>query len=367
MKPFAVMIACLFVCTALMPVFEVNCEDFDCTVEAIRIHSDIMNRFFDSGTRQVKTRLKGGDVLEDCTLYGGFYLACLCDAYAASGEKSLASDARNMYEGLKLNLEIAGIPGFLARGRNADDSYRGDPSVDQYTALIYSFWRFYYSGLATEDDKAYIRRSMNDILSRFEAAQWRITKENGELVTWWRLNAEEVTRADRFLAFLLAAHDITGNDHWLDVYNEKLPQLLEHCSGYEGLESWVLIQSQVCLVMLSKLEKRPDIRDVYVKGMAECGRISEEQLTWYRYMPEPDSPERMLSNFYDTPPIFTWTVRDPIEAAAVMLMSEVPSFRKAATQALKSFSKRYRLDLISMNVAVVPWEWGLWLAAAKGR
>lgn len=330
--------------------------------QADRLHRIIYDRFIETGTGMIRTRLAGGDPLEDCSLYGGFYLASLTDAYAVTGDKSLKDEAGLIFGGLVKNAMVSGIPGFLARGIYNDGTYRGDPSVDQYTAVIYGFWRYYRSPLADNNEKETIRSIVSDMLKRLEAHNWRITRENGDMTTFGRLHSESPTRAERLLSFLLAGYDITGDMHWLEIYREKLSALLPYCAGFEGLGSWVCIQSQVSMSMLATLETDPETRNVYLGGLGELAEVSAPQIAAYSRVPLKDAGDTALAAYYDESPVFTETIRIPIEAVTVMLLSEDSGYRNDALQALTALNEHYDLYRLTMNVAVVPFEWNQWLA-----
>jgi len=279
----------------------------------------------------------------------------------------LKDEARIIFNGLCGNLTVSGIPGFLARGLESDGFYQGDPSVDQYTGVIYGFWRYFHSPLSDKSERDFIRNGMTDILKRLEKNDWRITRENGEMTTFGRLHAEMPTRADRLLSFLLAGHDITGDSHWLDIYRAKLPSLLVNCTGYEGYESWVLIQSQVSLRMLAELESNTDIRDVYIRGSLELAERCRGEIDAYRALPSKEAKESDRAPFYDDNTTFTKTIRNPIEAATVMLLTGDPEYRVTALEALSGIMTRLDTKRIWRNVAIVPLEWDLWLAAKEAR
>jgi len=359
--PCAATVVLLFAATGAT----VFCEGITFTEQAVKLHTIIRERFIDGDTNLVRTRLGNGDPLEDCSLYGGFYLACLVDAFDVSRDEVLREEALDIFEGLYANATVSGIPGFITRGRSSDGSFRGDPSVDQYTGVIYGFWRYFHSPLSGERERTLIRGCLADMLVRFEKNGWRITRVNGEMTTWGRLHSESPTRAERLLSFLLAGYDITGDGRWLEAYREKLPRLLEHCVNFDGLQSWVLIQSQVSLRMLISLETDKNVRAVYIKGSRNLARECLPQVEGFRRVPEAGSPEDELKRFYDESPVFTETIRIPIEAVTVMLLTGDEEFRRDAVSALGEINGHLDPGRVTLNVAVVPWEWNQWLAMKK--
>ena len=186
---------------------------------AWEVHWCIWERFVHPETNMVKTRLGDGDPLEDCSLYGGFYLACLVDAYAITEAEALVAEARRIFEGLRLNATASGIPGFLARGVAGDGTYRGEPSVDQYTGFMYGCWRYFHSPLSGQREREDMRRLFADILRRLEANAWKITREDGTVTKFGHLDVLRPTRAERLLAFL--RHSCTGNPTHLTTKEDR--------------------------------------------------------------------------------------------------------------------------------------------------
>ncbi|HIE52997.1 MAG TPA: hypothetical protein EYP85_14700 [Armatimonadetes bacterium] len=332
-----------------------------------RVHDWIWTRFVHPQTNLLQTRLAGGDPLEDGSLYGGFYLACLVDAYAVTGEERLREEAQRIFSGLWRNATVSGRPGFLARGVAPDGTYRGDPSVDQYTGLLYGCWRYFHSPLSGPPEQERIRRLFAEVLTRLEANDWRITRENGEVTTFGHLEALRPTRAERLLAFLRAGYEVTGQAHWLEVYHQLLPPRLSHCRDYTGTVSWVGLQSQVCLRMLMALETAPQVRETYLAGTRHLAEVCRPPMAAFRQVPPPTAGEEALAPFYREGRLFTETIRIPLEAVTVLLLTEGEPFPSVALQVLEEMNERLEVERITLSTAAVPWEWNQWLALGKGK
>jgi len=332
---------------------------------AWEVHRCIWERFVHPETNMLKTRLGEGDPLEDCSLYGGFYLACLVDAYAATREERFVAEARRIFEGLRLNATASGIPGFLARGVAEDGTYRGEPSVDQYTGFMYGCWRYFHSPLSGRTEREDIRRFFTDILSRLEANAWKITREDGTVTKFGHLDALRPTRAERLLAFLRAGYEVTGDGHWLENYRQVLAARLHHCRNYTGTPSWVGIQSQVSLQMLIALEDDPEVGKAFVEGACNLAEVCRPQMEALHQVP-PGTAKQAPFPFYRSP-LFTETIRNPLEAVTVLLLTEEQAFRREATATLDEIRERLDLKLLSFAWALVPWEWDLWLALRSRR
>jgi hypothetical protein len=179
-----------------------------------------------------------------------------------------------IFQGLMKIATVSPSTGLLARGVHPDGvTYWGNPSVDQYTGAIFGLWRYHRSHLATVEERAQIRTAIGDMLRRFERDQWMILDENGDTTNVWDLGYLDPTRAERLLSFLLAAWDVTGDRHWLDVYELKKKRRLPLCRNFDiqnaagqRYPSWVQEQTAMSLRMLLDLARDPSDLAVYREG-----------------------------------------------------------------------------------------------------
>ncbi len=255
------------------------------SIEAI--HRVLWDRFIDPQTHLLYTEIPAGGIsaenpasVEDSSLCGGMYLDAMLLRHACTGLPEDARKARLLFHGLLDNATIAGEPGYIVRGFQPDrKTLRRDPSVDQYTGLLFGLWRYYRSSLAAPEDREAIRRVLHNVLTRLKGYGWTIREPDGTLTRFGHLDAFVPTRAERLLSFLLMGHDVTGDARWLDEYEVLVPSRLQHCVGFpETTSSWVAIQSQLSFRALLDLDPDWSRREDYRRGMAECARFAWAQV-----------------------------------------------------------------------------------------
>lgn len=322
------------------------------------IRADIFSRFVDPRTQMLRTRLQG-DTLEDATLYGGFLLAALCEAWELTREPELPAQARLLFDGLVRNATVAD-PGFVARGVYSDGKYKGDPSVDQYTALLYALYRYHASPLSAPADKATIRRLYADVLTRLERDGYEIRNEDHTAcTTYGHLDRLMPSRSERLLSFLLAGAHVTADPHWYDEYERLRPARMATLRGHEPYESWVLIQTAASLRMLLDLETRLEVHEAYRAAADEVAGLALPQTAGFE--PWRDDP-RPLTEKYAEGKDALRGVRIPIEAVTTALLVGNDEQRVAARSRLGALVAGYPVGMTAYAPPFVSLAWGVWLA-----
>lgn len=167
---------------------------------------------------------KGGDSgISDTSLFGGQMLYAMLEAFDVVRDPELERWARLLFAGMKIVGTASPVAGFIVRGPHPLDrkAYYRDSSMDQHSTYVIALWRYYRSPLATEDDKAFIRDSLDKVARRLEKNRWRILWEDdsrpahaggGDLT---RFGSEGVTL---LLPMIGAAADVTQDRHWIETY-----------------------------------------------------------------------------------------------------------------------------------------------------
>ncbi len=156
-------------------------------------------------------------------LENGHVLFALCDAYDATRDEFLAETARRIFEGMKLVATVSPVAGFVPRGPHPDGkSYYRNSSMDQHTTFVYALWRYHHSPLATEEDKRFIADELDSVARRLEQYDWGIRVEDGSRQAHVGFSWLQLTRtgATVLLAVVAAVADVTGDEHWRDLYQE---------------------------------------------------------------------------------------------------------------------------------------------------
>lgn len=233
--------------------------------------------------------------MEDGALNGAAYLAGMVYRYEVTQKQEHADEARKIFKGLALLSTISGKKGFIARSVLPDGkSFYPASSVDQYTMVVFGMWLYYNSPIANDEEKLLIKEIINDVCVRIERDGFKILSADGSPVTYGNIGNSDTDRASRLLEVLFAGYGITGNPHWLDIYNEKLQEksyrrlkntLLS--SVLQKCEAYTVLQNQVALVALFDMEPQLPIRSAYLNALKLNANVAEEKLGAYKkYSPD---------------------------------------------------------------------------------
>ncbi len=330
--------------------------------------------------------------MEDGALNGSAYLAGMIYRYEVTGDPEHAEEVRKIFQGLVLLGTVSKEKGFIARSVLPDGkSFYPASSVDQYTMYVFGMWLYYNSNIASDKEKALIRKMINDICTRIEKDGFKILSAKGEKVTYGNIGNTFTDRASRLLEVLQAGYYITGEEHWLNIYQEKLqeksyrrlkntllPSVLEKCEAY------TVLQNQVSLITLFELEKEIPIRSAYLCALNLNAKVAKETLVAYKeYKPE------TLPDFYqlggwrngqDSLPRNIYReyhqVRVPCESMIIMLLAQnlylVEPFNGISDKKYAAFLREECLKLLSVydytkmeSTACLYAEIAYWLAVKQ--
>jgi hypothetical protein len=303
--------------------------------------------FYPAGVRESPS-------IEDCALYGSMYLDAMLARHAATGKPGAAVRARTLLGGLLRTATVTGSPGLLARGVHPD-----------------GVWRYFHSPLATPEEKSRIRSAVSAFLERLERDAWTVRNERGAPTRFGDVGALYPTRAERLLAFLLAAADITGDSRWLQAYQREKVSRLGLCRSYTAKmgEPWVQVQNAMALRILLDLARDPADRAVFAQGARTCADACRPFLRGYRKIQRPDgrfmNRREMAAAGVWSERALTDALRNPFDAAAVILLLDRSEYYAEAVDA-------YREILLGVDFAelryvgfVFPAEYNYWLAVGR--
>jgi hypothetical protein len=172
-----------------------------------------------------------GSRICDTSLHCGHMLVGLLDAYQARPDPFLRENIQRTFGAIKL---IGSLPethpkpdkpallGLVPRGPHPDDmtAYYDDSSMDQHTSYIISLARYANSSLASGEDKAWIRQSLEKVGRRLEKNGWSIKRADGHTqahvgFSWTGYNSQH---ASILLPAVYALYKGTGNEDWLKTF-----------------------------------------------------------------------------------------------------------------------------------------------------
>ncbi len=178
-----------------------------------------------------------GSRIADTALHCGHLLVALLDAYEARPAPFLKENIARTFAALKL---IGSLPekypkpgkpalsGLVPRGPHPDDitAYYDDSSMDQHTTYIISLARYANSSLASQQQKKWIRESLEKVGRRLEKNSWSIKRGDGVTQShvgfaWTGFNSDH---ASILLPAVLALYHGTGDEHWLKTYEKFLAE-----------------------------------------------------------------------------------------------------------------------------------------------
>lgn len=160
-----------------------------------------------------------GSGMEDSMINGSCMLEAAIEAYILTKDVKFITLAKKFFKGMQLCASVSDSEGFLARSVSPVDgkTHYIDSSRDQYTHFVSAAAKYYQSGIADEDEMAFIRKTFCAFASRCRKNvtpenSWNILREDGVecIVTrMWEASAHEMMRPPMFY---LAAWKIGGDE-----------------------------------------------------------------------------------------------------------------------------------------------------------
>jgi hypothetical protein len=338
---------------------------------------NLLTRLDLSGKPLFLAGLRETPSIEDASLCGGMYLDALIQRYEVAHKPGAAEEARRFYHGIILNATVSPSSGLLARGTHPDrTTYWGNPSVDQYTGVIFGLWRYYHSTLATANEKAEIQRVIVAMLRRFERDEWMLLDENGDTTTVWDLGYLDPTRAERLLSFLLVGYNLTNDAHWLHLYDQKKKTRLKLCANYDIRDAagrpypaWVQLQNAMALRILLDLAHDPTDLDIYRRGAHSAIQSGLPQISGYKKLVlgsgrRMTRAEMIAAKLWGEGPL-TQAIRNPFDEITTILLLAEPEFYEPAMQAYREMMQSIDFTQLRTIWMTYPGEYNYWLAVRR--
>ena len=286
-----------------------------------------------------------GAGMEDCAINGGTYLIALVEMHSLTHSKAFAENARTIYQGLRTLGTIGPRKGFVARAVTPDGgSYFPNSSVDQYTMYVCGLWTYFHSPIATAQEKAEITDIIRNICTRIEDDGFDILDAMGKPALVSDIGVIRSDRSSRLLEVYRVGHDITGEQHWLDIYEEKVcennfarlrnittPSRVNILPWGSRQMVYGILQNQVSLLPLHALETSLPVRALYQEAIQVNARVVEDRFAdFQKYDPTKHTEAYELAAWRKDPSIGgrtpnladeLRTVRAPCEAMCVMLLA----------------------------------------------
>ena len=223
-----------------------------------------------------------GTGMEDCMLKAGIMMDAVISQQEATGDPSMRTYAERICRGLILDATVSSQKGFLPRGVSPADgrSHYIDTSRDQYTNWWFGAYRFYFSDLSDEAQRAEIRRCLTAMAEKFEADvipehDWNFLREDGKIgmvgQMWGDIHPHEYLRLP--MLYLLT-WKTTNDAHWKEQYLRYRDEAVEKTLDFVPLSgaTYVGLQLQYSVNMVYQLDEAPEIRQklrTFMQKMAE--------------------------------------------------------------------------------------------------
>jgi hypothetical protein len=218
-----------------------------------------------------------GTGMEDSSINAGVWMGMICDRFEVKGEESLREAANRVYDGMALCGTLSSSPGLVLRSVSPVDatSHFMESSRDQYTWHAYGLWRFSRSNLSTDSQRQTIREIISAVCERMERnivpgkTDYHICMENGQpglVDKMWNVEPHDVARLPMLYAI---GADLTGDEHWWDMYRQYAQQAAEESLQVppEMKTVYAFLQEQVSLEALHKLEPRQTEKGAWLEAL----------------------------------------------------------------------------------------------------
>ena len=227
--------------------------------------------------------------MEDSALSGGSAMEALIARYELTGDERVKALAKQIFKGLNTLATVSDDKGFLARSVSPFDgkSHFIDSSRDQYTHWIYGAHRYYNSTMPTDEERAQIKQALvwfaekaeRDVV---EKNQFFLLREDGGRGVVCRMLGDRLCghETHRLPMIYMAAWEVSGNQHWLDMYKKYrdwATDFLEEHFDEERTRKWSfpILQMQYSLRLLYDCEQEECYKARYRKLLNGVGEIVE--------------------------------------------------------------------------------------------
>lgn len=231
--------------------------------------------------------------MEDCVLNGGSMLEAIITRYELTGDESLRALAADIFDGLYTCATVSEQKGYLARAVTPIDkkSHYINSSRDQYTHWLYMGVLFYRSPLATEEQKQRIREVLVSFAEKaerdiVEENDYTLLREDGKRGIFCEMYKDTMGahETNRYPMFYMAAYMVTGQAHWLSLYQKYREWALERAERLtedtinKTPYCYAFLQMQYSLRLLYEGEEDPQYKKRYLDLMQFVAKYS------YRYI-----------------------------------------------------------------------------------
>jgi len=279
---------------------------------AERAHREIWRRFIDGNGIMIDFAAMDGSVslptpeecqlgkpnalgwwspIENGAMFNGLYMDAAVKRWRHTRAPEDAAKARKLMEGLLLLNSLSDVKGFVARGVSTDGrSHYPMGSNDQTLPWFLGLWRFLDAGLATEAERRRVVGQLVETAEEIVRLNWAMPAEApfGKRGSFLGFSFDSAPRM-LFVCKLLFV--ITGEVKWEELYQKALSERggkegrsrLEVCESgmvfeYAKYHTWTSCTCVGALRALWEMEKTPEIRDAFARGLQASADLALKSL-----------------------------------------------------------------------------------------
>lgn len=277
--------------------------------------------------------------IENGAMFNGLYLDAAVNRWRATKSEEDAAKARRLMEGLLLLNSISEVKGFVGRGVSSDGRSHYPMGSDDQTGPWYlGLWRFFDSGLATDEEKARIRKHLIETTEAIVSLGWKMPAEPpfGTRGTFEGFHFE---KASRKLFVMKLMGRVTGDASWDERYRAELavaggdPVLTKRqlCAGgmkyfYAPTHAWTSCVAVGALRCLWEMEEDAALKADYAAGLGASATLASECLPLAESF-EPANPAT-FSQDWRTAMMPLWKPQTNEEEAVDLALAQLKEFVK---------------------------------------
>ncbi|MCB1276020.1 hypothetical protein [Prosthecobacter sp.] len=229
--------------------------------------------------------------IENGAMFNGFYMDAAVLRWKRTKSADDAAKARKLMEGLLILNSISDVKGFVGRGVSTDGkSHYPMGSNDQTLPWFLGLWRYWESGIATDEEKQRITKHLVETTEEIMRLGWKMPAEApfGTRGSFEGFHFEETSRKLFVMKMLYA---VTGDAKWQTMYlaeldargGEKNESKRELCIGgmkffYARTHNWTSCGGVSALRGLWELETDAALKADYAKGLVASAKLAAESL-----------------------------------------------------------------------------------------
>lgn len=338
-----------------------------------------------------------GTGMENCALNAAQVLPGALLRHSIAPDSRTEYEAQTLLAGLLRLFRVARDPGFLPRGVALDGvSHYPNSSADQYTMVLYALHAWCTYPMASAAQKQQIRDIWQRVLLRWERHDWQDRREDGAPAMYGGMDRIAPDRGSRLLAALLGGAVVTGDQHWHDVYRQKLEEQdfarLHTGQPPDRTALYVHDQNQVAWRLLWELETDAQIKQRYRTLLQQTADAVAHRLTAYEQFDAAEHSRRLAASDWDwtkgclpagagpnhgaeynarlrqLAPVIEYEhelVQSPWEAAHILALSEHGDHAQLLGQHLPALLSAYPWDRLALSWSFYDVEWTWWLALQR--